>query len=289
MKRIESRFFSTLLLFLIFFASGFPQANARCSALLESAKPQFQQFNTGILTRSQAGRIVFTWGTIFDQHASLIEHATLTDDPVKEILWAGELETRNNHIEVVNETAGILIRETPSLQKKNAGVGNLRHYLEKNPDLRALFGQTPTLTRFNPSAPPESLHLFPNLKSLALFRHDLLNVFGNMITLNEMIRAGHLDEDLRALLRPELKKSADHALGMIELAEHYGFQPRSPDQSSALKIKTALQEVQAEGLSRDDSINLKRFGIISSHYRLFSEGGGQIQSLEIESPRLNLN
>ncbi len=246
MKTPFSKFWPFLISMGIIAFSFSSHAHNFCASLAEIEKIKLHPINTGILTRSLDGKIILTFGSIFDSHSILLNHASYSYGTVGEILWAGELKTEKDKIQVINETAGIIIRNTPAIRSKISDLQNLVNLYEKYPKLRQLFSTKPTLIKFDPSLQGQDLHLFSGLEDIARFRHDVQGVIASFTALADGVEAGYMSEANLKDLNSHLKKRASEMLELISIADqfHYGtLNPADPNRES---LKDALH-----GLSRD--------------------------------------
>ena len=282
--KLLSVFFSwSVLLLLVLSFSPLSRADVNCNDLAQIDKILFHKYNTGILTKSEDGKIVFTFGTVFDSHSSLLQHASVAYGRVNEILWAGELGTKDNQIQEVNETAGIMVRATSGLVRKVSDVGNLKSYYEKHPMFRKVFGPHPKLIAFDPNTPPPELHLFSKLTDLSKFRHDIVGKLANVSTLGELLSTDSFSAEELPEMIQILKKETEEALKMIEVADQYGFKCPRMTREIMDKFKSILVAVKNEGLNVEPSVNESRFSFIKDHYLCFSRNDQDIQSIYIET------
>ena len=262
-----------------------PDSGATCRTLAEVEKARLHKYNTGILTRSADQKVVLTYGTIFDSHDTLVEHASYTYGRVNEILWAGEIQTSDHKIEVINETAGIMVRDTPGITRKVSDVKNLMAYHDRYPQLQKIFAQEPTLLKFDPNAAPPDLHLVKGLTEVARFRHDIANQFATFMSLNEFIESDMLDSEMIATLNEAIKAKSNTALELLEIASKYGFKSPELDPATFAKIKATFGDIAREGFSGDMSVNAARFKFLKESAKYYQRSGKDVISILIEDPK----
>lgn len=124
---------------------------------------------TGMIVETAGGRLAFARGTMLDSHAELLKAVKKIHGEVPRILWAGEMQASVDGIEVVNETAGILVRE-PELSV-DASIANFQTYLVATPGLRIALSPRLRLKTYR----PDDEHLNPSGKGYFAIRHDMRN------------------------------------------------------------------------------------------------------------------
>jgi hypothetical protein len=275
--------FFILVLLIGIVAFPFTQASlAGCASLAEVKKIEFQPYNTGILTRSSDGKIVFTFGTVFDSHSTLVTHATQNYGVVTEILWAGELKAGKNKIQIINETAGIMIRNTPAIQSKTSDLNNLVVLYERYPKLRRLFASKPTLIPFDSTLEKSKIHLFTGLEDISRFRHDIQGTIATFTSLAEGAEAGFLTLETITSLNDPLKKRASEMLQLISIAEKFNYGSINPGDPNRENLKRALQGVEEEGFGPHQDLTLQRLNTIANGAKFLVHEETGIFSIFIE-------
>ena len=283
MKRLLSSLLTLALSMSLVSFSWSNRSLASCTTLAEIKALPLHTYSTGILTRSSEGKIVLTFGTLFDSHSILLNHASTNYGRVDEILWAGEIKAEKNKILIVNETAGIIIRPTPSVRVKTSDVQNLVTLYEKYPKLRRLFAKKPTLIHFDSSLPEADLHLFRGLDDIARFRHDIQGVIATFTSLADVADAGFLSDRTVQELNEPMKQKASEILKLIEIAERFQYGSADPADPGREGLKSTLREIESEGFGTNRELTVERFKMIKNGAQFLTHQESGIFSIFIES------
>jgi|GEM_PF-4775983 len=264
--------------------SSFSEPSSRCARLAEIQTLKLDPFSNGILTRTADGKLVFTYGCAMISHKELLTHAEQSYGAAESILWAGELKAESNSISVINETAGIMIRDTPSIRSKVSDLGNLVELYERHPRLRRFFSAEPKLIRYSENLPPEELHLFQGLRDIARFRHDIQGAAATFLALSDLLEhdpdADHLFREMSGMVKIRAKDLRD----LLGIANEHGLGNRNPLDPKGTKLQQALESIMNEGLDAEPAVNRERISTIRTEMKYFLAKEMKMFSVLIESP-----
>lgn len=227
----------------------------------------------GLLTLHAGGEVIWSYCPHSISHDVLKEEAEKAHGPIKMLMWAGEIvadpDGTIQKILVMDETAGIMERETPGIEVKVSNVDVFAHYYEKHPKFREVLGLKPELIHYDRERPGAEQHLFTDGKAMADFRHDIRGPILSINALWAMHKDGDLSfEDVRRenqMIKDAAKKSYD----LFGPAEEHGVRSAYMTAEDWSTFKNTLKEIMDEGVVEDEVVNDRRFGFIAANAWVF--------------------